>query len=63
MNDQTELRERLLNIIKNEGVNQKFISKQTRINEGLLSRFKNDKAELDYLDSRALDNYLQSRGY
>nr|UVM82136.1 MAG: hypothetical protein [Bacteriophage sp.] len=60
---QQELRERLLNIIKNEGVNQKFISKQTRINEGLLSRFKNDKAELDYLDSRALDNYLQSRGY
>lgn len=60
---QQELRERLLNIIKNEGVNQKFISKQTRINEGLLSRFKNDKAELDYLDSRALDNYLKSRGY
>ena len=62
MSQQT-LRERLLNIIKNEGVNQKFISKQTRINEGLLSRFKNDKAELDYLDSRSLDNYLQSKGY
>ena len=60
---QQKLRERLLNIIKNEGVNQKFISKQTRINEGLLSRFKNDKAELDYLDSRSLDNYLQSKGY
>nr|DAL51862.1 MAG TPA_asm: ATP-dependent target DNA activator B [Caudoviricetes sp.] len=60
---QQELRERLLNIIKNEGVNQKFISKQTHINEGLLSRFKNDKAELDYLDSRSLNNYLQSKGY
>lgn len=57
------LRNRLLNIIRYEGVNQKFIAKQTKISEGLLSRFKNNKTELDLLDSESLDKYLLSKGY
>lgn len=57
------LRNRLLNIIRNEGVNQKFIAKQTEISEGLLSRFKNNKAELGLLDRESLDKYLLSKGY
>lgn len=60
---QEDLRTRLLSIIRNEGVNQKFIAKQTKISEGLLSRFKNKKAELDLIDRESLNNFLQSKGY
>lgn len=60
---QEDLRTRLLSIIHNEGVNQKFIAKQTKISEGLLSRFKNQKAELDLIDRESLNNFLQSKGY
>lgn len=60
---QEDLRSRLLNIIRNEGVNQKFIAKQTNINEGLLSRFKNRKTELDLIDRESLNTYLLSKGY
>lgn len=57
------LRNRLLEFIRVEGVNQKHISKQTRINEGLLSRYKNDKCDLGLLDRESLDHYLVSKGY
>ena len=60
---QEDLRTRLLSIIGNEGVNQKFIGKQAKISEGLLSRFKNQKAELDLIDRESLNNFLQSKGY
>lgn len=60
---QEDLRTRLLSIIRNEGVNQKFIAKQTKISEGVLSRFKNQKAELDLIDRESLNNFLQSKGY
>ena len=60
---QENLRTRLLSIIRNEGVNQKFIAKQAKISEGLLSRFKNQKAELDLIDRESLNNFLQSKGY
>ena len=60
---QEDLRTRLLSIIRNEGVNQKFIAKQTKISEGLLSRFKNQKAELDLIDRESLNKFLQSKGY
>lgn len=60
---QEDLRTRLLSIIRNEGVNQKFIAKQTKISEGLLSRFKNQKTELDLIDRESLNNFLQSKGY
>jgi hypothetical protein len=60
---QEDLRTRLLSIIHNEGVNQKFIAKQAKISEGLLSRFKNQKAELDLIDRESLNNFLQSKGY
>lgn len=60
---QEDLRTRLLSIIHNEGVNQKFIAKQAKISEGLLSRFKNQKAELDLIDRESLNDFLQSKGY
>lgn len=60
---QEDLRTRLLSIIRNEGVNQKFIAKQAKISEGLLSRFKTQKAELDLIDRESLNNFLQSKGY
>ena len=60
---QEDLRTRLLSIIHNEGVNQKFIAKQAKISEGLLSRFKNQKAELDLINRESLNNFLQSKGY
>ena len=60
---QEDLRTRLLSIIRNEGVNQKFIAKQAKISEGVLSRFKNQKAELDLIDRESLNNFLQSKGY
>ena len=60
---QEDLRTRLLSIIHNEGVNQKFIAKQAKISEGLLSRFKNQKAELDLIDRESLNNFLKSKGY
>lgn len=57
------LRDRLLQFIKTEGVRQKHISKQTKINEGLLSRYKNSKCDLGLLDRESLDAYLSSKGY
>lgn len=60
---QEVLRDRLLKFIRVEGVNQKHISKQTRINEGLLSRYKNNKCDLGLLDRESLDVYLSSKGY
>ena len=51
---QEKLRDRLLNIIKTEGMTQKFIAKQTRISEGVLSRFKNSKVELDWCFSKII---------
>lgn len=60
---QEVLRNRLLEFIHVEGVNQKHISKQTKINEGLLSRYKNNKCDLGLLDRESLDKYLVSKGY
>ena len=57
------LRKRLINLIKNEGVNQKHISKKTNIAESMLSRFKNNKCELGLIDREALDDYLKCKGY
>lgn len=57
------LRDRLLEFIHVEGVNQKHISKQTKINEALLSRYKNNKCDLGLLDRESLDGYLMSKGY
>ena len=60
---QEVLRDRLLQFIHVEGVNQKHISKQTKINEGLLSRYKNKKCDLGLLDRESLDHFLVSKGY
>ena len=60
---QEVLRDRLVKFIYVEGVNQKHISKQTRINEGLLSRYKNEKCNLGMFDRESLDAYLVSKGY
>lgn len=60
---QEVLRDRLLKFIHIEGVNQKHISKQTKINEGLLSRYKNAKCDLGLLDREALDKFLLLKGY
>lgn len=60
---QEVLRDRLLKYIHVEGVNQKHIAKQTKINEGLLSRYKNSKCDLGLIDRKSLDQYLQSKGY
>lgn len=60
---QDKLRERLLNILQSEGITQKFIARQTKISEGTLSRFKNNKNELDLIDRESLNKYLLSKGY
>lgn len=60
---QDELKNRLVALLRNEGINQKFISKKTKISESVLSRFKNNKTELDMIDYKALSEYLLSKGY
>ena len=60
---QDELKNRLVALLKNEGINQKFISQKTKISESVLSRFKNNKTELDMIDYKALSEYLLSKGY
>ena len=60
---QDELKNRLVALLKNEGINQKFISKKTKTSESVLSRFKNNKTELDMIDYKALSEYLLSKGY
>lgn len=60
---QIELRQRLFSLIEGEGVSQKFIAKQTKISESMLSLFKNDKTKLGLLDREKLDDYLTSKGY
>lgn len=57
------LRNRLLSYIKCNGTTQKHISKQTKISECDLSKFKNNKSELGSLDTKSLDKYLLSKGY
>lgn len=59
----TELRTRLINFIETEGVNQKHICLQVKINQALLSRFKNKKYELNMIEAEFLDEYLKSKGY
>lgn len=57
------LRDRLISYIKCNGVTQKHISKQTKIRECDLSKFKNSKSELGSLDTKSLDKFLLSKGY
>ena len=63
MLSQEILRDRLLQIVKCEGITQKHISKQTKIRECDLSKFKNNKGELGSLSEKALNSYLLSKGY
>jgi hypothetical protein len=63
MLSQEILRDRLLDYIKSEGVTQKHLSKLTKINEGTLSKFKNNKSELGSIDTKSLDAYLASKNY
>ena len=49
-----ELRTRLINFIETEGVNQKHICLQVKINQALLSRFKNKKYELNMIEAESL---------
>ena len=63
MLNQDDLRNRLKNYIKIEGVRQKHIANQIDISESLLSRFKNELTELDDYDSEHLNDYLLSKGY
>ena len=58
-----ELRQRLIDFIEKEGVNQKHICSQIKINQALLSRFKNQKYELNLIEAESLDEYLKSKGY
>lgn len=63
LSQEETLRNRLLNYIRCEGVTQKHLSKQTKIRECDLSKFKNSKSELGSLDEKSLDKYLSSKGY
>lgn len=63
MLSQETLRDRLLKYIKVEGVNQKHIARKTKIEQCCLSRFKNKKSELGYIDSKSLDKFLMSKNY
>lgn len=63
MLSQEILRDRFLKFVKNEGITQKHISKQTKIRECNLSQFKNNKNELGSLDEKSLNSYLLSKGY
>lgn len=63
MLNQDDLRNRLKNYIKIEGVRQKHIADQIGMSESLLSRFKNGTDLLYRCDIEALDNYLTSKGY
>ncbi|MEY8432947.1 hypothetical protein AALC75_20980 [Lachnospiraceae bacterium 48-42] len=49
--------------IKVEGVNQKHIARKAKISESDLSRFKNKKSELGYIDSKSLDKFLTNKNY
>lgn len=63
MLSQETLRDRLLKYIKVEGVNQKHIARKAKISESDLSRFKNKKSELGYIDSKSLDKFLTNKNY
>ena len=63
MLNQDDLRNRLKNYIKIEGVRQKHIADQIGMSESLLSRFKNGTDLLYRCDIEVLDNYLTSKGY
>lgn len=63
MLNQDDIRNRLKNYIKIEGVRQKHVADQIGMSESLLSRFKNGTDLLYRCDIEALDNYLTSKGY
>ena len=59
----SKLRTRMMDYITNEGVMQRFITKQTGISESMLSLFKNDKTQLGLIDREKLDGFLKQKGY
>lgn len=61
--ENSELKNRLIKFINENGVNQKFISYHTRIPESTLSRFKNGRCGLDLLDKQSLDTFLKLKKY
>lgn len=63
LSQEETLRNRLLSYIKCNGTTQKHISKQTKIRECDLSKFKNNKGELGSISEKALNSYLLSKGY
>jgi len=60
---QDTVKDRLILIIENEGINQKFIAKRTLIAESTLSKYKNGISELKYNELERLDTFLKSKGY
>lgn len=61
--ENSKLRTRMMDYITNEGVSQKFITKQTGISESMISLFKNDKTQLGLLDREKLNGFLKQKGY
>lgn len=60
---QSELRKRLRKFLASEGTTQKFIATKTCIDTSILSRFKNDKIDLESVDIMLLDDFLKEKGY
>ena len=61
--ENNKLRTCRMDYITNEGVSQKFITKQTGISESMLSLFKNGKTQLGLLDREKLNGFLKQKGY
>lgn len=60
---QDTIRERLIELISNEGVSQKHISQKTDIAESSLCKFKKATYELRYSELERLQEFIKSRGY
>lgn len=71
----TELKNRLIFYLKDSKDTQRHIAKATKINEGILSRWKNKKPfgfitmidngyeKLDLLSKESLNDFLNLKGY
>lgn len=63
MVDQEQVRNRYIKYLNETGIKQKVICIKLGINESMISRFRNNKANLQNYDLCLLDEYISKVGF
>ena len=63
MVDQEQVRNRYIKYLNETGIKQKIICIKLGLNESMISRFRNNKANLQNYDLCLLDEYISKVGF